>query len=127
VVYAEPPYNEGPEQAERFTRSLIEDSDWPGFGMVLALTGEIVVACAYGWTMPAGKWWSRAECDSPAELLDAANFAVIEWMTHPQMRREGHRASVLSTLLGERLEPWATLSSDPRSRARHIYSRICWQ
>ena len=126
VVYAEPPYLEGAEQVERFRASIGEEIARTGFSMITAHGGQQLVGTAYGWTMPAGTWWSRANEDAPAEIRDADKFAIMEWMVHPQRRTEGIGAQLIRKLLQHRQEPWATLASDPRSAARSIYERSGW-
>lgn len=55
VVYREPPYEEGPEQVDRFGKAFDEERLKPGFDLVVALEGNDLVGAAYGWTMPAGR------------------------------------------------------------------------
>ena len=86
----------------------------------------MLVGAAYGWTMPAGVWWSRADNDPPPEIEAADKFAVMEWIVHPDRRGEGIGAELMRRLLADRPEPWATLASDPRSAARAIYGRNGW-
>ena len=127
IVYAEPPYEEGPEQVEEFRTKLPTEATRAGFAAVIQTEGAAVVAAAYGWTMPAGTWWSRADTEPPVELRNADKLAVMEWIVHPGRRGEGRGALVLQELLDDRQEPWATLASDPRSAARAIYERIGWE
>ncbi|MGS2615122.1 GNAT family N-acetyltransferase [Micromonospora sp. LZ34] len=127
VVYAEPPYEEGPEQVARFAEGLPGEAARPGFTLVSAQDGDTLIGAAYGWTMPAGTWWSRAEQDPPAEVLGADKVAVMEWLVHPQRRSEGVGAELMRRLLASRAEWWATLASDPRSAARQMYARAGWQ
>ncbi|HEY0696619.1 MAG TPA: GNAT family N-acetyltransferase [Micromonospora sp.] len=127
VVYAEPPYEEGPEQVDEFARKLPEEAGLPGFTAVVAHRDGELVAVAYGWTMAADTWWFRADQDSPAAVSGAEKFALMEWIVHPDRRGRGHGARVLRTLIEGRPEPWATLAADPRSHARGIYARQGWQ
>lgn len=126
AVYAEPPYREGPEQAARFREGLPTEAARPGFELVTAEDDGLLVGAAYGWTMPAGTWWSRADQDPPAALRDADKLAVMEWMVRPGYRGEGVGAGVMRRLLADRPERWATLASDPRSHARAVYARNGW-
>ncbi len=127
VVYGEPPYEEGPEQVERFRTSLGEEATRPGFTLITAHDGGQLVGAAYGWTMPAGSWWSRADRDAPAGIGDADKFAVMEWIVHPQRRAEGIGAELMRRLMQDRGEPYATLASDPRAPARGMYQRAGWR
>lgn len=127
VVYAEPPYEEGPEQVARFREHLAGDAARDGFTLVVARDGATIVGAAYGWTMPAGSWWSRADTDPPRNIRGVPKFAVMEWIVHPNHRGQGVGADLMRTLLKQRPEPVATLASDPRSTARGIYERVGWQ
>jgi GNAT superfamily N-acetyltransferase len=125
-VYAEPPYLEGSEQVERFRAGLPEDAKRPGFTLIAATDAQELVGAAYGWTMPAGVWWSKADEKPPAEIVHADKFAVMEWIVSPDRRGEGIGATLIGHLLAARPERFATLASDPRSAARAIYDRAGW-
>ncbi|WP_431937071.1 GNAT family N-acetyltransferase [Micromonospora sp. RP3T] len=127
LVYAEPPYIEGPAQVARFRESLLEEASRPGFSLIAAEDGRDLIGAAYGWTMPAGTWWSRAEQDPSREMLDVDKFAVMEWIVHPARRGEGVGSELMRRLLADRRERWATLASDPRSAARAMYERAGWK
>lgn len=126
-VYAEPPYEEGPAQIEIFRTSLPGETLRPGFVLITALDGEQLVGASYGWTMPAGKWWSRSDEEPPSAIRDADKLAVMEWIVHPARRGEGIGANLMRELLQDRQEPFATLASDPRAKARGMYQRAGWR
>jgi ribosomal protein S18 acetylase RimI-like enzyme len=126
VVYAEPPYCEGPEQVAGFRDRLPGEAERQGFTMVTAHEGGALVGAVYGWTMPAGRWWSRAHQPPPADLLDIDKAAIMEWVVHPHHRRQGVGGQLMRRLLADRTEPVATLASDPRSEARRIYEQAGW-
>ncbi|WP_030491478.1 GNAT family N-acetyltransferase [Micromonospora chokoriensis] len=126
-VYAEPPYKEGPEQVARFRDRLPGEADRLGFTLVTAAVDSSLVGAAYGWTMSAGDWWSRADSDPPAGIRAAAKLAVMEWIVQPHRRGEGVGAQLIRRLLADRSERYATLASDPRSRAREVYARNGWK
>ncbi|GAB3805627.1 hypothetical protein GCM10027605_31960 [Micromonospora zhanjiangensis] len=127
VVYAESPYSEGPDQVARFRHGIPDDTTRDGFELVVAAdeTGTVVGA-AYGWTMPTGKWWSRATTAGPVHVVAADKLAVMEWLVHPGHRGRGIGAGLMRRLLADRRERWATLASDPRSAARRMYERAGW-
>ncbi|MBE1485863.1 GNAT family N-acetyltransferase [Plantactinospora soyae] len=127
TVYAEPPYEEGPEQVAVFAEKLPEETTRPGFSVVAAHRDRDLVGGAYGWTMPAGEWWSRADAGPDPEVLAVAKFAVMEWIVHPGHRQQGIGAQMMRRLLASRPEAWATLASDPRSLARRLYERAGWR
>ncbi|MEU8334782.1 GNAT family N-acetyltransferase [Micromonospora tulbaghiae] len=126
LVYAEPPYCEGPEQVARFREGLPQESVRPGFTLVCADDDGLLVGAAYGWTMPAGRWWTRADRPPPSELTAVDKLAVMEWMVHSGQRGRGVGAEVMRRLLDGRPERWATLASNPDSAARGMYGRAGW-
>jgi GNAT superfamily N-acetyltransferase len=77
--------------------------------------------------MPAGRWWSRADQQPPADIRDVDKLAVMEWIVHPDRRGEGIGAELIRRLLEDRQERYATLASDPRSAARGMYERAGWR
>ncbi|MET8084353.1 GNAT family N-acetyltransferase [Micromonospora sp. NPDC005237] len=127
VVYAEPPYAEGPEQVAAFADGLPDESRRPGFTLVVAEEVGVLVGAAYGWTMPAGRWWMRADTKPFADLRTADKFAVMEWVVHPDRRGAGIGSELIRRLLDGRPERWATLASNPAAPARAIYQRAGWQ
>jgi GNAT superfamily N-acetyltransferase len=127
VVYAEPPYEEGPEQVARLARSLPEDLRRDGFALVAAFDGTRLVGAAYGWPLPPGGWFGNAREAPPLRIGAAAKFAVMEWQLLPAYRGRGVGAELITRLLADRTEPWAILAADPRSAARQIYARAGWQ
>lgn len=127
VVYAEPPYEEGPEQVREFATKFVAETTRPGFRLVVATAGQRLVGAAYGWTMPAGGWFRRADQDPPADIVDRPKLAVMEWLVDPGHRRHGLGRELMHRLLADRGEPWAVLSADPRSAARRMYERAGWR
>ena len=127
VVYAEPPYCEGPEQVHRFRTSLHEDANRSGFTLVTAIENETLIGATYGWSMPAGKWWSNADQPPRPDVLSAEKFAVMEWIVTPAKRGQGIGGALIRRLLDHRTEQYATLASDPRSDARAIYRKSGWR
>ncbi|WP_246017604.1 GNAT family N-acetyltransferase [Micromonospora pisi] len=125
-MYAEPPYEEGPEEVEGFRAKLPEDMSRPGFELVIATDDEFLIGAAYGWTMPAGTWWSKADREPPPDLKAAEKLAIMEWIVYPGRRGQGIGAQLIRRLISGRSESWATLASDPRSIARVIYGRAGW-
>lgn len=126
VVFAEPPYNEGPEMAEGFRRAFKREVKRDGFAFIAARDGDQLTGMAYGYTMPPGEWWRNAEPDPPAEIRDAPKLAVMEWAVHPAHRGHGIGRRLMDALLADRPEPWATLNVNPAAAARDIYLAAGW-
>lgn len=128
AAFAESPYNEGPEHVERFRERFPDESKRPGFALVRAVDNEgRLVGLAYGWTMPAGRWWTRASVEPLAYLLDVDKFAIMEWAVHPNRRGRGIGQQLMKRLLADRPEPYATLSANPAAAANGIYRRWGWK
>jgi GNAT superfamily N-acetyltransferase len=127
VVYAEPPYGEGPEQVAGFADGLAGEAARPGFTLVAAEDDGLLVGAAYGWTMGAGRWWSRADAVPSADLLGVDKLAVMEWMVHPRRRGVGVGVELMRRLLADRPEPTATLAANPLAPARQMYARAGWR
>ncbi|MFI5925278.1 GNAT family N-acetyltransferase [Micromonospora sp. NPDC051543] len=127
VVYAEPPYVEGPDQVASFAAALPGETRRPGFALVVAYDAGELVGAAYGSTMAAGRWWTRAAAEPPADLRAVDKFAVMEWIVRPGRRGEGIGAQLMNRILDGRVERWATLASNPAAPARAIYQRAGWR
>jgi len=111
---------------DRFRASLQDDASRAGFVLITATDGEDLVGASYGWTMPAGKWWSNADESPDPDVLAADKFAVMEWIVSPRSRGHGIGNALIRELLNGRTERYA-LASDPRSVARAIYRRSGWR
>ncbi|MEJ3745542.1 GNAT family N-acetyltransferase [Actinomycetes bacterium KLBMP 9797] len=127
AVYSAPPYEEGPEQVGEFATKIRNELERPGFRQTCAFLDGQLIGAAYGWTMEAGSWWSNAENDPPAEILNAPKFAIMEWIVELEHRGRHIGETVIRMLLADRTESWATLASDPRSAARGMYERAGWR
>lgn len=127
AVYSEPPYQESSEEVDGFRKRISEEATRRGFRLIAAEDANRLVGASYGWTMEAGRWWSRTDQEPPIDIRDADKFAVMEWIVHPSRRREGVGSRLMHQLLIDRPEPYATLASDPRSVAREIYRQAGWR
>lgn len=126
-VYADPPYNEGPEHVAQFRRWFREQLRQPGFRLARAVDGGRLVGAAYGHTMPAGEWMEPQADEPPQHLLDAPKLTIPEWMVGKPYRGQGVGRRLLAMLLDGRPEPYAILASNPAAPARRIYERMGWQ
>jgi GNAT superfamily N-acetyltransferase len=126
-VFAEPPYNEGPEMARLFRRSFKRETKRDGFAFIAAWEGETLAGMAYGFTMPSGEWWRNADTEPPADVRNAPKFAVMEWCVSPSHRGRGIGGRLMSELLADRPEATATLNVNPAAAARDIYLSSGWK
>ncbi len=127
AVFSLPPYNEGPEMANKFVEWVNDESKLPGFRMVGAYDEDRLVGFAYGYTKVAGEWWSGTNMQISATVRSADKFAVMEWAVLPGERGKGIGRRLMEELLADRHEPYATLSVNPSADARAIYERWGWR
>jgi len=127
AVFSLPPYNEGPEMADKFVGWINEESRHPGFDLVAAYANDQLAGFAYGYTMPAGEWWHKTDQPAPQGLKEANKFAVMEWAVLPDQRGQGIGRRLLDELLAERHEPYAALTVNPKAEARALYERWGWR
>ncbi|MBF6176966.1 GNAT family N-acetyltransferase [Nocardia otitidiscaviarum] len=127
TVFAEPPYRERPDAAERFRRWLTDELDEPGFELVVGIDSRELVGMAYGYRMAAGRWWSDAVEPPPVELSDVPTFAVMEWAVLADYRETGLGRALMDTLLTARTETYASLCANPAATAHDTYLRWGWR
>jgi hypothetical protein len=128
-VYAEPPYNSAPKfSRDRFLSRTRRQTVSSGFTMLTARKGDLLIGFAFGFSMSAGSWWANTSLPA-SEVLDAAKFAVIELVVDRQQRGCGLGTALLTVLLEERPEPYATLAAviGSRSQAYGWYLRSGWR
>lgn len=126
-VYAEPPYEEGPEHVAQFQRWFRDHLQQPGFQLARVVDGDRLVGAVYGHTMPAGEWMQPQADEPPAHLLGVPKLTIGEWMVRRPYRGQGVGRRLLTMLLDGRPEPYAILASNPAAPARQIYARMGWQ
>ena len=127
ATFSEPPYNEGPEMAEKFVSWVNDESTRDGFTMWVAYQAAEPVGFSYGYTMPAGEWFRRTDRPAPPEIKAAPKFAVMEWAVRPDRRRQGVGGQLMRHLLRDRPEPWAVLTVNPAAAAHDIYRQAGWR
>lgn len=125
-VYAEPPYNEGPEHVAWFVDRYAADILKPGFSLVVATAEQGLVGAAHGWTMQAGQWFSKPITKPLTVIKDSPKFAIMEWMVRRSWRGQGVGRHLLDLLLADRPEPYAILASNPEAPARRVYEHLGW-
>ncbi|MEV4432339.1 GNAT family N-acetyltransferase [Streptomyces sp. NPDC049585] len=102
-VYAEPPYCEGPQDAEAFVGRFRQHAQRPGFRLVLAREGAEVVGFAFGFPLPAeATWWGFMLEPLPPEFTretGTRTFAVVQLAVRRPWRRCGTAAALHAALL----------------------------
>jgi GNAT superfamily N-acetyltransferase len=100
----------------------------PGFVLITAHAGEDWAGFSFGMHFPAGRWWAgKWTAEQPEELQAAEKFAVIELVVLPASRGVGLATELMTAVLADRTEPWATLLADQEGRARDMYDRWGWK
>jgi ribosomal protein S18 acetylase RimI-like enzyme len=127
AVFSQPPYNEGPEVADKFVGWIRDESTESGFDFVEAVDHGVAIGFAYGYAKPAGKWWRGADRPAPAAVKAGPTFAVMEWAVLPDRRGKGVGRALMDELLAPRREPYAVLTVNPKAAARQLYERLGWR
>jgi ribosomal protein S18 acetylase RimI-like enzyme len=126
-VYAEPPYDSAPRFSPgRFISRTREQAMSYDFVLVTARRGGALVGYTFGFTMEPGAWWAAASRPSD-DVMGSRKFAVIELMVHRAHRRQGIGQALLTLLLGDRPEPYATLVAVLNAEAYGWYLRNGWR
>jgi GNAT superfamily N-acetyltransferase len=96
-----------------------------GFELVTVHAGDMLAGFSFGFPLGPGAWWADAD-KPPKPLLAAAKFAVIELDVRLAYQGRGLAKALLSALLDERVETYATLAATPGSQAQTMYERWGW-
>jgi GNAT superfamily N-acetyltransferase len=113
---------------DEFVRRTTRQAAGPGFVLVTAHTTDRWVGFSFGLHFPAGRWWAGdAEDEPPSEVKQADKFAVIELVVLPLARGVGLATELMTAVLADRPEPWATLLADQEGKARDMYDRWGWK
>lgn len=128
-VHREPDQGSGPlyhEDAFRTrTRNQVQRD---GFTIVWARSSAAdLVGFSFGVPLAAGQWWTGNASPPPAQILESPKFAVIELMVRQEWRGRGLGRRLLDELIGERPEPYATLTTRTNTPIRRRYARWGWE
>lgn len=126
-VFADPPYEEGPEQVGEFVTNYTRDATKPGFVVITARDNETLIGFAYGTGRRPGTWWGGCDTPPPPDVKRDPSFAVYEWVVDQRYRRCGIGRELMTRLLADRPEPWATLTVNPAADAHKIYLSAGWR
>jgi GNAT superfamily N-acetyltransferase len=125
-VYAEPPYNSGPLFARAaFMERTKSQTPVDGFTLITAETEAMLAGFSFGFSLGT-RWWGGQATPPPPEVQGASKFAVIELVVRKQFRGTGLGRTLLTTLLEDRPEEYATLLSVTEAPAHDLYVRWGW-
>lgn len=132
IVYAEPPYRDGPAGVAEFVAEWPELRNQPGFRLVVARTAGQLVGFGLGYVVDrASGWWAGIRLDLPSgDRADPVgscvgdSFGIAELGVHPAWRRRGLASRLHEALLAGRGEPRVVLwVRADASAARATYAR----
>lgn len=120
-VYAEPPYREGPREAEEFLNQLFQQLRRPGFRLVTATTGGRIIGFSFGLLLPADtQWWADELEPLPAEFTRETGqrtFAIIELAVRAPYRRQSIGSRLHTALIDGLTAERVTLAVRPEPDA----------
>lgn len=131
-VYAEPPYRWGEEHAELFTERFETQRSQPGFSLVEARHGGLLVGIAFGVTLqPTSPWWQNLLTPLPDAVTHEypnRTFALVELLVRKPHRRRHAAHTMHDMILKDRTEERATLTVLPAAAAAQAaYSAWGWR
>lgn len=131
-VYAEPPYFWGKEHAELFAERFGAQRRAPGFDLVIASVGDVVVGFTFGVTLqPDTPWWRSVTTPVDTDLVTerpGRTFALVELLVSRPWRQRGIATQLHDRLLGGRPEERATLTVLPEAEpAQRAYRTWGWR
>lgn len=123
-VYTEPPYNEGPADAENFTSGWSRTIDQDNFRLVVARRAEEPIGFAFGLQLRAQtKWWHGALTPLPDEITTeypGRTFAIIEIAVRCPYRQRGVGRLLHTHLIAGLSEERIALLVRPKRRHRSM-------
>ena len=131
-VYAEQPYEWGPEHAELFRQRFEAQRRQPGFGLVMARAGGEVIGLGFGVPLqPATPWWQNLITPLPEEVTHehpGRTWALVELLVRAPWRRQHVARTLHDRLLSDRPERRATLTVLPAAAsAQAAYATWGWR
>lgn len=120
-IYAEPPYNEGPTEADDFASGWHRTIDQRNFRLVIARRAGEPIGFAFGVQLRARtKWWKGAFTSLPEDVTteySGRTFAIIELAVRRPYRRQGVGRKLHSHLVADLSEERIALLVRPEAPA----------
>jgi ribosomal protein S18 acetylase RimI-like enzyme len=120
-IYAEPPYNEGPDDADDFASGWHRTIDQCNFRLVIARRADEAIGFAFGVQLRARtKWWNGALTPLPDDVTaeyTGRTFAIIELAVRCPYRRKGVGRQLHTHLIAGLSEERITLLVRPEAPA----------
>jgi hypothetical protein len=131
-VYAEPPYEWGPEYAELFRERFEVQRQQPGFELVTARDAGRLIGVGFGVTLlPTTPWWQNLITPLPAEVTHeypGRTWALVELLVRAPWRRHHVAQTIHDRLLADRPEERSTLTVLPAAvAAQAAYAKWGWR
>ena len=131
-VYAEPPYEWGPEHAELFAERFAGQRRQHGFTLIEARANDQLIGMGFGVTLlPDTPWWQGVTAPLPHDVTTEhpdRTFALVELLVRAPWRRQHIATSIHDRLLADRNEERATLTVLPAAEAAQAaYHTWGWQ
>jgi hypothetical protein len=131
-VYAEPPYQWGPEHAELFRERFQVQRRQPGFAAITARNAGEIVGLGFGVTLqPTTPWWQNFIAPLPVEITreyPGRTWALVELLVRAPWRRQHVAQTIHDRLLADRPEERATLTVLPAAApAQAAYAKWGWR
>lgn len=130
-VYADPPYEWGPEHADLFVERFKGQAQADGFALVEARHGTELVGMTFGVTLqPTTPWWQNLLEPLPETVTTerpGRTFAAVELLVRKPWRRQHIAKTMHDLLLADRTEERATLTVLPAATpAQQAYAKWGW-
>jgi hypothetical protein len=131
-VYAEPPYEWGPEHAELFAQRFHGQRRQDGFMLIEARNKGQLVGMGFGVTLlPNTPWWQNLTTpvdETVTREYPNRTFALVELLVRAPWRRQHIGETIHGHLLNNRVEARATLTVLPAAdAAQAAYREWGWQ
>jgi ribosomal protein S18 acetylase RimI-like enzyme len=128
--FAEPPWNEPPEQLARYPEDLARFLAKPGISAMAVWDGQTMAGLIYGWPSPTEFpddpfHNALTAAVSTVDPLLAPAFDVVELMVDPAFRGRGLGKALLTEFVRGHDTAW--LVTHPDAPARGLYERAGWK